>query len=179
MPKNDMSLTEEAFDILADELGEQLSAVRGMVARAAQDADYDGAGEALRRAKALDALIEELADLRRRALALVTQEVSDARPRLQRGLKTPQEVYHRPILQALVDLGGNAAIGDVLDRVYEQMKGQLNEHDLSCLASGDTPRWRNTAQWARNTMREEGLIVAGSPHGVWEISEQGRAWLAE
>jgi hypothetical protein len=40
-------------------------------------------------------------------------------------------------------------------------------------------RWRNSAQWCRNTMRQEGLIVDGSPHGVWEISEAGRAWLAQ
>ena len=77
------------------------------------------------------------------------------------------------MLQSLVGLGGKASTSDVLDRVCEQMQRQLNEHDLSSLASGDTPRWRNTAQWARNTMREEGFIVAGSPHGVWEISEQG------
>lgn len=178
MPRNNTPPTEEAFDILAEELGEQLSAMRGVVGRAVQAADYDSAQEALSRAKSLDALIEELADLRRRALALVGKD-AQATPRLQPGLKTPQDAYRRPVLQALVELGGRAAIGDVLERVYEQMKGQLNDHDLSTLASGDTPRWRNTAQWARNTMREEGLIVAGSPHGVWEISDQGRAWLAE
>jgi hypothetical protein len=27
-------------------------------------------------------------------------------------------------------------------------------------------------------MREEGLIVSGSPHGIWEISEAGREALA-
>ena len=35
-------------------------------------------------------------------------------------------------------------------------------------------RWRNAAQWARNSMIHEGLLKADSPRGVWEISDQGR-----
>jgi hypothetical protein len=53
-----------------------------------------------------------------------------------------------------------------------------NSHDLDALPSdGITPRWQNTAQWARNALREGGLIKGDSPHGVWEISDQGREWL--
>lgn len=43
----------------------------------------------------------------------------------------------------------------------------------------DMPRWRNSAQWARNTMRQEGLIKENSPHGIWEISDAGRQKLKE
>jgi len=46
-------------------------------------------------------------------------------------------------------------------------------------SDGVTPRWRNTAQWARNSLREEGLIRDDTPRATWEISEEGRAWLAE
>jgi len=28
-------------------------------------------------------------------------------------------------------------------------------------------------------MREDGLIIGGSPVGTWEISEAGRDWLAQ
>jgi len=46
-------------------------------------------------------------------------------------------------------------------------------------SDGVTPRWRNTAQWARSSLREEGLIRDDTPRATWEISEEGRAWLAE
>jgi hypothetical protein len=59
-----------------------------------------------------------------------------------------------------------------------------------------TPRGRNTAQWARNCLREEGLIrddivrlahlchpgaVTGqhTPRSIWEITDKGRQWLRE
>ena len=44
-------------------------------------------------------------------------------------------------------------------------------------SDGVTPRWRNTAQWARNSLREQGLIRPDSPRGVWVVSDAGRAWL--
>jgi hypothetical protein len=58
------------------------------------------------------------------------------------------------------------------------MKHQLNEYDHQLLPSDNsTMRWRNTAQWARNTLRSEGLLRSDSPRGTWEISDDGRAWL--
>lgn len=38
-------------------------------------------------------------------------------------------------------------------------------------------RWRNAAQWARNTMHQDGLIKGDSAHGTWEITAAGRALL--
>ncbi len=57
------------------------------------------------------------------------------------------------------------------------MGDQLNTYDLDTFADGKTIRWRNTAQWARNTLREEGLIRDDTPRGVWAISDAGRKWL--
>lgn len=65
----------------------------------------------------------------------------------------------------------------VLDRVQAMMADQLNAHDRDVLTDGKTVRWVNTAQWARNVLREEGLLRDDTPRGVWGISEQGRAWL--
>ena len=71
-------------------------------------------------------------------------------------------------------------MNDVLIRVEQLMKGVLTRVDYEPLASDpDAPRWRNTAQWARNTMVKEGLLKSNSPHGVWEISEAGRQALAK
>lgn len=103
----------------------------------------------------------------------------DRAQRLQHGLKTPEEAYRQPILQALVEMGGTGETGAVLDRVFELMKSRLNEFDLAPMPSDErTPRWRNTAQWCRHTLCEEGLLKSDSPRGVWEISDKGREWLA-
>ena len=53
----------------------------------------------------------------------------------------------------------------------------IEEHLLA--SDSDMPRRRNSAQWARNTMRQEGLLKDDSPHGTWEITEAGRARLTE
>lgn len=85
-----------------------------------------------------------------------------------------------PILKALVELGGSAKMQAVLERVHKAMKKTLKEVDYQPLASEpDMPRWRNSAQWARNTMRQEGFIKDDSPHGTWEISQKGLERLEE
>jgi len=126
-------------------------------------------------AAALNDLLNDLNAWARRFAILVAPD--EKTPRLRKGLKTPQSVYRVPILRALVDLGGEADLDAVLERVKAAMAGQLNAHDLDTLADGKTVRWRNTAQWTRNAMREEGLIRDDTPRGVWGISEAGRQWL--
>ena len=55
------------------------------------------------------------------------------------------------------------------------MDGKLNETDFQPLPSDpDSVRWRNTAQWTRNTLVNQGDMKQNSPRGVWEISEKGR-----
>lgn len=100
--------------------------------------------------------------------------------RLQRGMRTPEEAFRRPILQALVELRGGAKMADVLTRVEQLMRGTLRKVDYEPLASTpDEPRWRNTAQWARNAMVKEALLRSNSPWGVWEIADAGRRFLDE
>ena len=97
--------------------------------------------------------------------------------RLQRGQRTPQEAYCQPILKALVELGGSAAISDVLKKVEKSMKEILKPVDYETLSSGHDIRWRNAAQFARNTMVGKGLLKSNSPWGIWEITEAGRKTL--
>ena len=94
--------------------------------------------------------------------------------RLERGLRTPEDAFRRPILEILADIGGSASVSQVLDRVGEKMKDILNDYDRKPLLSEPhTIRWRNNAQWCRNTMVQEGLLKADSPRGIWEISSKG------
>ena len=98
--------------------------------------------------------------------------------KLRKGLRTPTEAYYEPILQALDEMGGSGQTAEVLDRVGEIMKGVLKDVDYQPLASSpDNLRWRNAAQWARNSMVQEGLLKADSPRGVWDITDKGRETL--
>jgi len=99
--------------------------------------------------------------------------------KIKKGIKTPQSQYRIPILQVLTELGGQGRINEILERVYEKMEDILNKVDLELLPSGTDYRWRNTAQWARNTMVNEGLLRNDSPRGIWEITEKGRSYLKE
>ncbi len=93
--------------------------------------------------------------------------------RLQRGVRTPEEAYYQPILKALNELGGSAKMNDVLEKVEQSMKEMLKPADYEMLGSGTNIRWRNTAQWARNSLVKEGLLKSNSPRGIWEITEVG------
>jgi len=168
-----------AHEMLLEELEAEIDRTNRQGAEDLAAGEHTRAQKALDRAQGLLALRTELLALGDRIRALTAESPPRAaRLRLRKGLKTPQSAYRLPIVRALVELGGSGTIGDVLGRVYEIMKARLNEHDLAAMPSDPaTPRWRNTAQWERNALREEGLISADSPRGIWEISEKGRQWV--
>jgi len=175
-------LPNAALDALDDEIEVRLAEFQAEIADAAKRGGFDRVGDLAKAAQELTQLRKELQAFEKRfgRLVEVEEEPGDEGARIRKGLKTPQEAYHAPILQALVELGGRSNLNPVLARVYALMKGQLNEHDLAPLASdGVTPRWRNTAQWARNDLREQGLIRDDTPRSMWEITEKGRQWLRE
>lgn len=90
--------------------------------------------------------------------------------------RTPQQAFRRPILEALVALGGQAEVSAVIERVREEMKAKLTRFDLQDIRSGMV-RWEKAANWERFVMVEEGLLEAGTPRGIWKISERGRKYL--
>jgi restriction system protein len=98
--------------------------------------------------------------------------------RISKGLRTPEPAFFRPILQALSDLGGSAKRSDVFNVLEHSMRGVLKPIDYQTLSSeAGQMRWQNSAQWAHNLMVKEGLLKQDSPVGIWEITEQGRAFL--
>lgn len=100
--------------------------------------------------------------------------------RLPRGKATPQAAFRLPVLRALASLGGRAHVREVLQKVEEQMRSQLNEVDREPLPSDpETPRWMNKACWERFEMVREGLLRGDSPRGVWELSDKGWQFLKD
>lgn len=96
--------------------------------------------------------------------------------RLQRGLRTPEDKFRPHVLSVLAELGGAGSVTQVLDKVGIRMAGVLNDYDRQPLPSNpNSLRWRNSAQWCRNTLVQEGLLKADSPIGTWELSDRGLA----
>jgi hypothetical protein len=93
--------------------------------------------------------------------------------RLRKGMKTPQQAYRSPILEAIYELGGKGSMDSVLKHVEEKMRNLLGDVDYQNLASGGDIRWRNTAQWERLVLVKDGLLKDDSPQGIWELSDKG------
>ncbi len=92
--------------------------------------------------------------------------------RLPHGERTAQESFRLPILRALYETGGSGKTADVLDRVGKMLIRTLTDADRATMKHGEI-RWRNTAQWERNAMVEEGLLKKKSPRGIWELTDKG------
>ncbi len=181
MPTVKPSNVNAAFEMLLEEVEAQVAVLNQLGGAAFAEGKHERAAELLRRAQTVTAFRGKVDALRSEWEALGPSGVPRRRgraTRLARGLRTPEEAYFRAILQALIDLGGSGRMGDVLGRVHEAMKDTLRKVDYEAMPSDpETPRWRNTAQWARMALVEQGLMKKGSQRGVWEISEEGRAAL--
>ena len=105
-----------------------------------------------------------------------TYEILPAQTKpLKKGLKTAYDEFRYPILETLVRLDGAGRVRDVLRIVEEIIAGQLNIYDYLPLSSNpNSVRWKNTAQWERYNMVQDGLLASDSKRGVWEITEAGR-----
>jgi len=188
MAQNNSTNVDAAFDMLIEEVEADIDFVNNQGARAFEARDYDRARDCLESVGRLTAFREKIDSLRRewQQIDPTPKEDDEDRThrrdlgRLRRGLRTPEQSYYRPILRALIDMNGAASLHDVLDRVHEMMKGELKDVDFEPLASEpEMARWKNAAQWARNSMVKEGLLKSDSPRGTWEISDAGRRYLAE
>ena len=140
-------------------------------------------------AKRLQGIVTKIAKFKQRVTGLqadwasttATMHRRAAKPRHTRksrlgpGLRTPEREFRKPILEALVELGGKAPVTEVLNRVGEKMKAVLTEYDYKPLPSDPKSiRWHCTAQWCRKKLVLEGLMKSDTPRGIWEISDLGR-----
>jgi hypothetical protein len=178
-----------AFEMLLEEIENEVELVNRAGGKAFTESDYERVTTAAAQGKRLEDFRARVANMRREWRELMTEfdveesedeEVAAQRRdlgRLERGVRTPEDAFRIPILETLVEMGGAGKTADVLDRVGEILKGELKDVDYEPLPSSGMLRWRNTTQWARNAMVNEGLMKDDSPRGVWEIDEAGRAYL--
>lgn len=190
MIENNPSNVTSAFEMLLEEVEAEIDFVNNVGSKAFEGRVYDRAKEALERAGLLTSFRDRVAALRKEweelAAAAEREEDDETRAarrnlgKLRKGIRTPESAFYQSILQVLDQMGGGGVVADVLEQVKKIMKPVLKDVDYEPLASGpDNPRWRNTAQWARNSMIKEGLLKSDSRRGIWEISEAGRRAIAK
>ena len=167
-----------AFELLLEEIEQVANSLNDAGAEAFKSSQYEGAKRAIDMATRLTDFRDKVKALQEEWKRLTsTSKVRRHRrtARLPKGLRTPEEAYRLPILEVLMELGGKAALHQVLKIVETKMAGCLNEYDRQSLPSNPRmPRWQNSAQWCRNTLVKEGLLRDDSHMGIWEISDKGR-----
>ncbi|HOK96304.1 MAG TPA: winged helix-turn-helix domain-containing protein [Anaerohalosphaeraceae bacterium] len=190
MIENNPTNVIAAFEMLLEEIETEIDFINSVGSKAFEKRDYDRAKEALEQAGKLTAFRDKMATLKKEwdsftQIEMDEEDVEAAQiqrqnlGRLQRGMRTSEEAYYVPILQVLAEMGGSGKVAHVLDKVGVKMQSILKKWDYEPLSSSpDNPRWRNAAQWARNSMVNEGLLKNDSPRGVWEISEKGKTLLS-
>ena len=81
--------------------------------------------------------------------------------------KTPQVEFRQLIVDVLEELGGSGHAKEVTARVGQRIR--LRTGDLERYKSGQVV-WENSVAWARQKMKDEGILKSDSPHGRWELA---------
>jgi len=180
--------SDSAFQALKSEINAALRQIRAEGSQVFLKGNFDDAKKLADRAEQLEGFLKNITPLQREWKGLMTQPalpgmVASRRPhrwetaRVSPRSKTHAKYFRIPILRALVELGGTGETAKVVDRVGEMLADQLNDYDREKLASGHEVRWRNTAGWVRNTLKNEGLISGQSVKGTWEVTDAGVEYL--
>lgn len=180
-----------AFEFLLEELEAEVEFMKQAGVQTLEDRGYGEARDVAALASKVTAFRDRLVALRKDWPTL-SDEVHAAEAdagvaaewrnlyRLRREARTPPEAYYGPILKIIHDLGGSANVEEVLSTVRQRMDDRLKNADDEPLTSDpNLPRWRNAAQWAKHAMVNENLLNPESVADTWEITEDGRRYLAQ
>jgi chromosome partitioning protein len=93
---------------------------------------------------------------------------------------TAESEFYRPVLEAIVSLGGSAKEEHVMERIREIMDGKLNEVDLAPPADGRSkePVWQQTVNKAKRLLTIDGLMKEQRIRRTWKITARGKEAVA-
>lgn len=129
--------------------------------------DYTTAETLAAKGKEIRQFQSEIEALRKR-----WREVSGAGNRAAKESATPLWVYYQPILQGLVQAGGECRRAELEAQVERLMAASLQPGDRGAMARG-RERWRVMVRRARRALVAEGWIKDGSGK-LWRITDAGR-----
>ena len=86
---------------------------------------------------------------------------------------TPSGDFELPILEVLFDLGGRGSTEAVFQGVEALIGGFFREGDFQAADKGN-PVWRRSAEAARQTLANFGLLRVNADGDAWELTEEGK-----
>ncbi len=154
--KVDKNEVYTAFEILIEEIKKVIDRLNEEGARDFRFGNYESARKKIEIVTRLKEFQKKVKALKKEWRNLFARTAySSLKPkqhkvkRLQRGLRIPEKAFRRPILEALVELGGGASMKQVLNCVERRMYKQFTQYDYEPLPSSSMLCWQNTAQWCR------------------------------
>lgn len=87
----------------------------------------------------------------------------------------PESSYWKPLAKVLLELGGAARTSDAIAAVGKAMDAKLKPIDRQPLPSGEI-RWIIRTRFARERLKQHGLIRRNMPNGHWELTDAGKRW---
>jgi hypothetical protein len=101
-------------------------------------------------------------------------EIDSEKPDVSGALS--ESVYWKPLAKILSQLGGSAKAQEAIAAVGQSMDDLLNPIDREPLAESGQIRWMVRVRFARNTLKNHGLISRKCLHGQWKLTEAGQRW---
>lgn len=89
---------------------------------------------------------------------------------------TPQPAYESYLHFILAkEFSGRGHKRDVTHAIVKRMMkdGHIGAADQELVSTGET-KAENTIAWARNALKERGIISRISPRGIWELTPEGK-----
>ena len=81
--------------------------------------------------------------------------------------KTPQADFRKFIVDVLKELGGCGHANVVIAGVGERVDLRAGDREIN---DNGSVVWKNSVRWARQTLKEEGILKPNSKRGVWELA---------
>lgn len=106
------------------------------------------------------------------ALLLEWQSMQTDAPAQNSLERTPLWEYYRPILEALVQLGGEAYVAEVEEAAKPFLAQVLRQEEMTMLTGGKLI-WKRAIRRARRHMVKEDFLESGTALR-WKITEAGR-----
>jgi hypothetical protein len=129
--------------------------------------DYIAAEALVAKGKEIKVFFSEIDSLRKR-----WTEITGSQDREQKAAQTPLWKYYQPVLQAIVQNGGECIRTSIEDSVGRIMKGLFQTKDYETL-SRERERWRVMIRRTRRHLIQEGWLE-DTKGKMWIITEAGR-----
>jgi restriction system protein len=157
---------DRALKQLGREVRSALKEINQQAGRLVMRGDYSAAEELVEVGRTVTKFGAEVD-----ALHLRWRELQLVEPAQVSNERTPLWEYYRPLLQALVELGGEATRSQLEEKAEPILASVLNSVEMTATTGGKLS-WKKAVRRARRFMVKEGLLEDRS--GLkWRISSQG------